>query len=473
MERFVYRTTMPASQEELFAWHMRAGALERILPPGVRILAHDGPPKNDGMRLGERVHLRIRGPGLLAREWVAEHVALRPGEGFTDVQCRGPFRHWKHEHRMHAQGATRSTLEDIVEWELPRWAFAARSWVSKRLQAMFAWRHQRIGLDLIGHAPYAQQPRLEIVVGGASGLVGRALCAYLRSGGHRVRILVRRAARHAEEIAWDPAHDSIASEALENIDAVVHLGGTNISASRWNVRRKTEIANSRIVSTALLARTLARLSCPPKTFLCASAVSIYGNGDSLHPEEDPPGVGFLAEVARQWEAATQPAHEAGLRVCALRIGMVLDSEGGALAQMLPAFRWGMGGRIGSGTQWMSWIHLNDLLYAIEHLLYTPSLSGAVNLSAPESVRQREFARCLSNVLRRPALAPLPAWVVRTLLGEMGESLLLQGQRAQPKGLQDSGFRFQLPRLEDALRHALGYPTPSIRSPSYSEAGEST
>jgi hypothetical protein len=237
---------------------------------------------------------------------------------------------------------------------------------------------------------------------------------------------------------------------------VVHLAGENIAAGRWTPARKEAIRRSRVDGTRLLAGALARLDRKPRVLVSASAVGFYGDrGDEPLTEASAPGSGFLAEVCLAWEAATAPARDAGVRVVTPRLGMVLARDGGALAKMLPPFRLGLGGVIGSGRQWVSWIALPDLVAALRHLLARDDLAGPINAVAPEPITNREFTKTLGRVLRRPTLFPLPASLVRLLLGEMGEAALLGSTRALPAGLQASGFRFSTPELEGALKAVLG------------------
>jgi uncharacterized protein (TIGR01777 family) len=296
---------------------------------------------------------------------------------------------------------------------------------------------------------------VKVLVSGASGLVGRALVQSLRRQGHQVRCL-RRGSAGGGDVAWDPEVGALDPGALEGLDGVVHLAGENIAAGRWTPTRKARILSSRVQGTGLLAQTLARLAQPPSVLVCASAVGYYGDrgGEEL-TEASPPGQGFLAQVCRAWEEAAAPARAAGIRAAHLRFGMVLSARGGALSRMLLPFRLGLGGRMGSGKQWMSWICLEDAVRAILHLLEHPDLSGPFNAVSPHPCTNAEFARTLGKVLRRPALFPAPAWALRLALGEMAEELLLSSARALPVRLLESGFRFEHPELEKALRHLLG------------------
>jgi uncharacterized protein (TIGR01777 family) len=299
-------------------------------------------------------------------------------------------------------------------------------------------------------------PSMRVAVTGASGLVGTAVVSFLSERGREIVRLVRREPRStASEVYWNPDSGEIDGPALEGIDAVVHLGGVGIAAGRWTARRKTAILESRVASTRLLSNSLSEMNRPPHTIICASAIGYYGDrGDELLNEESPPGAGFLADVCKAWEAATDPARQAGLRVVNLRIGMVLSRHGGALKRMLPPFRMGLGGIVGSGRQYLSWIALSDLVRAIDFLLTADDSSGPVNAVAPQPVTNREFTRTLGRVLRRPTPLPLPGFAVRLLFGEMGEALLLAGSRVQPARLTQAGFSFEHPSLEAALNAEL-------------------
>ncbi len=292
-----------------------------------------------------------------------------------------------------------------------------------------------------------------IALSGASGLIGTRLCAALAADGHRIVRLVRGAAREGE-VEWDPARGSLDPARLAGIDAFVHLSGEPIAGARWSAARKRAIVESRVGSTRLVAESLARVASKP-SLLCASAIGYYGDrGSEWLDETSPRGTGFLADVCAQWERACEPAREAGLRVVNLRLGVVLDPEGGALPALLLPHRLGLGGRIGSGAQYVSWISSADTVAAIRHALVSPALVGALNVVSPAPVPNAEVSRALARVLRRPALLPVPAALLRLALGEAADALLLASQRVRPAKLAASGFRFADPELEPALRRML-------------------
>lgn len=291
-------------------------------------------------------------------------------------------------------------------------------------------------------------------VTGAGGLVGRALGRTLTAHGWRVVPLVRRRA-HPGEIHWDPAAGRIDAPGLEGLDAVVHLAGEPIGV-RWTPARRRRIRTSRVDATRLLAGALAARDRPPPVLITASAVGIYGNrGDELLTEESPTGEGFLAQLGRDWEAAADPAREAGIRVVHARFAIVLSPEGGALRQMLLPFRLALGGRLGPGTQWTSWISLPDVVDVLQFLLETPALDGPVNVGSPAPVTNREFARVLGAALHRPAVLPIPSFVLELLFGQMARDTLLASQRMVPARLTAAGYTFRHGELMAALRALLG------------------
>ena len=293
---------------------------------------------------------------------------------------------------------------------------------------------------------------MKIAITGASGLIGSALRPCLQGGGHDVVAL----SRSGSGSSWDPSTGKVTAGALDGVDAVVHLAGENIAGGRWNAARKRRIRDSRVEPTRRFSETLAGLAEAPKVLIAASAIGYYGDrGDAVLDETASAGSGFLPDVCQAWEAATQPARDAGIRVVNLRIGIVLTPAGGALGQMLLPFRMGVGGVIGPGAQYMSWVALDDLLRVALFALAHPGVSGPVNVVAPEPVTNREFTKTLGRVLGRPTIVPMPAFAARLAFGEMADALLLGGARVHPVVLQDAGFSFGYSTLDAALRHVLG------------------
>jgi uncharacterized protein (TIGR01777 family) len=451
----VERTSrLPVSAGEAFAWHERPGAFERLLPPWERVEVIE---RRGGLENGAEVLLRV-GWGPLTLRWLARHQDYIPGRQFVHEQVAGPFTQWRHLHRFDPDGPDACWLTDRIDYALPfggmGGAVTART-VRSKLERMLQYRHHLLPADLQAHRSAPQ--KLKILVSGSTGLVGSSLIPFLTSGGHQVVRLVRRAPRSGE-LHWDPVAGRLDPAQLEGTDAVVHLAGENLGA-RWSTARKQAIRDSRVRGTRLLAETLAKLARPPRVLVSASAVGIYGNrGVEVLTESSATAAArpdFLVEVGQEWEAAAEPAQAAGTRVVLLRFGLVLSPAGGVLGRMLPAFRMGVGGRLGSGRQWMSWIAIDDAIGVIHHALMTEGLAGPVNATAPYPVTNREFTVTLARVLGRPAMLPVPATALRLVFGEMADVAVLAGARVVPARLIQSGYRFRHEQLEEALRFGLG------------------
>ena len=295
---------------------------------------------------------------------------------------------------------------------------------------------------------------ITVAIAGASGFLGGALARHLTNAGHTVR-RIGRASSRGVDFHWDLDAGRLDPAALDGADAVVNFAGQTI-AQRWTREHRQAILTSRLRSTEVLAKTMAAVRSPPRVFLSTSAVGIYGSrGDEVLDESSAPGGGFLADVVRRWEEAAEPARHAGVRVVHPRLGLVMHPDGGVLAKLLPVFNVGGGGKVGKGTQWMSWIGLHDLVRALEFVMNAESMRGVVNVCAPNPVTNAQFSHTLGGVLHRPSVATVPEFAVRLMFGEMGEETLLSGQRVTPKCLLDNGFRFDYPELAGALRHELG------------------
>lgn len=296
---------------------------------------------------------------------------------------------------------------------------------------------------------------MKVLVTGATGLVGSELVPFLTNQGHDVYRLTRGKAREAHDVVWDPAHNQLPKGRIEGTEVVVHLAGENIAGKRWSPAIKAELRKSRVEGTRLLCETLGQLQTAPKTLICASAIGYYGSrGTSLLNETSAKGEGFLPDLCEEWEAACEPARQKGIRVVNLRIGIVLSPKGGALAKMLFPFKMGGGGIVGTGTQYWSWIAIDDLIGSINYCISHPKLSGVVNATAPSPVTNAEFTKTLGSVLGRPTIIPMPAMVARLALGEMADALLLASARVMPNRLSESGYQFQYTNLESALKHLL-------------------
>ena len=454
MKTFEKQLHLPVCASEAFAWHERPGALQRLIPPWERASVMK---QGDGVRDGSIVELDYR-LGPVRTRWIARHHGYQQGEAFRDTQVSGPFSHWEHLHQFEATGDNSAILTDHIDYEMPGGIIGSLlggGLVERKIESMFSYRHTTTWDDLAAHAQFKGAGSLHIAVTGASGLVGSTLVPLLTTGGHRVTRLVRAAAADEGEASWNPNASFDASQ-LNGIDGIVHLAGENIAAARWSQSVKQRIRDSRVQGTRALCESIAKLKSPPKVLACASAIGYYGDrGDTTLNEDSAAGSGFLPDVARQWEAATEPARDAGIRVVNLRFGVILSPNGGALNSMLTPFKLGVGGRVGSGQQYWSWISIDDTVGAIHHALMTESIAGPVNVVAPNPVTNQEFTKTLGQVLSKPTFLPMPVRAARLALGEMVDELLLASARVEPEQLARTDYRFRQPTLESALRHLLG------------------
>ncbi len=445
-----YESIVDHPLDEVFAWHTRPGAMPRLVPPWQPMtVVSETPSLADG-----RAVLGLPA-GLL---WVAQHdgAAYDPPHRFVDQLSSDGVRSWppriigkwRHTHEFSAEGPAATRVHDRVDAPVPAAA----------LRPTFVYRHRQLADDLAAHREAAEAGLAPstIAVTGSSGLVGSALTALLTTGGHRVIRLVRRPAGHPDERQWNP--DAPAVDLLNGVDAVVHLAGTSI-AGRFTDSHRAAIRDSRIEPTRKLAEVAGRSTDGPRTFVTASAIGYYGfdRGDALLDEDGSRGEGFLADVVADWEAATAPAAQAGLRAVAVRTGIVQAARGGTLKLMRPLFAAGLGGRLGSGRQWLSWIGIDDLVDVYYRALYDQRLTGPVNAVAPNPVRNVDYTRSLATTMHRPAVLPVPAFGPRLLLGSQGARELAEAnQRVVPAKLHDVGHRFRHPEVGQALAHQLGH-----------------
>lgn len=457
--------------DRVFQWHRRPGALTRLSPEWAQsVLEESYPP----LAPGTRARLRTSVPGTAGTvrvPFVAEHDDGPTPRSFVDRMVKGPLKSWTHTHVF--DGEQSCVVRDRVEYEvlpgrlggdrnaLGKYAgrFTDRA-VQSMLTKTFADRTAQLRADLDFHAALAERSdrRLNILVGGASGLVGSQVAALLSTGGHSVRRLVRGEPQRADEVRWDPARGQLEASAVAWADVVVHLGGASI-ATRFTPKNKQKILSSRVDSTDLIVRTCAALPFDerPEAFVCASAVGAYGAdcGDRVLTEEEPYGEGFLAEVCREWEARAAAVENLGMRRVSVRTGLVLTSLGGLLRVQLPLYLAGMGGPVGGGRQWQSWISLDDLVRIYATAVVDGAVTGPVNAVAPHPVRQSQFAAELAQTLHRPAVVPVPGVAPAMLLGREGaKELALANQRVAPTVLEAAGFSFRHPDLRDALTWTL-------------------
>jgi uncharacterized protein len=448
----VYSSVVDAPRAEVFAWHARPGAFSRLSPPWqpIRVVT-EAASLEDG-----RATLAL--PGGL--RWVADHqpdsydpprrfVDTIGSDGLTSLPARIAVR-WTHTHEFEDAGDNRTRVIDRVDTPVP----------GSVLRPMFVYRHRQLADDLAAHRLAAEHglAPATVAVTGSSGLVGSALAAFLTTGGHRVIKLVRKTAKTRDERQWNP--DDPDPELLAGVDAVIHLAGASI-AGRFTDDHRRAIRDSRIGPTRRLAELVTRTADGPAVLISASAIGYYGydRGDEILTEDSDRGDGFLADVVAEWEAATAPAEQAGGRVVRVRTGIVQSPRGGTLRLMRPLFSAGLGGRLGDGRQWLSWIGVDDLVDVYHRALWDTALSGPVNAVAPQPVRNTEYTRTLAHVLHRPAMLPVPPLGPRLLLGEQGaRELACASQRVIPARLSQAGHRFRQPDLDSALRHLLGRAT---------------
>lgn len=437
---------LQASKEALFAWHARLGAFERLSVPWrkMKILERHGTIKD-----GDGIQLKVWiGPVGIPLQF--EHYGFVEGMRFGDRQVSGPFKSYQHEHHFYVLGVNRSSLVDHIEYDPP--VDIMQGWVEKELERIFTYRHTITRHDVEYHQQHSKRS-LKILIAGGSGTVGAALVPFLTAGGHDVHLLQRHDPK--QRLYWNP-DKGILQESLEDFDAVVNLAGYPIAQGRWNETRKQKIAQSRYQATKLLVDSMQKLKKPPQVFVSASGIGYYGNcGNTEIDETQTAGSGFLADVCREWEKEANRATSFGCRVVNARIGVVLTPKGGALAKMLPAFRLGLGGRLGSGKQCVSWIGIDDLIALMHYAMVTPELAGPVNCVAPNPVTNKEFTETLASILHRPAFLPVPATLLRVALGELADDALLASVNVHSKKLQSSGYRFSFQTLEQTLCHLLG------------------
>ncbi|SHJ36092.1 hypothetical protein SAMN02745244_02342 [Tessaracoccus bendigoensis DSM 12906] len=481
MATFEYRTVLPHRRNGVFDWFSRPGALVRLWPPfGGSVRSEP----SDGIAIGSESVVGVGPPGwpglagaaaasLLPSQlrpelsWRARHTQLDPGHSFSDVMVTGPMSSWRHHH-VFSDDPGGTIMRDMVDYELPAILnnrVFKRS-VESELARIFAYRAQQLRADLDFHEATQAAP-LTVAVTGASGLIGRQVCALLGGGGHRVIRMVRRPARNAAEISWDPDKGVLDPDDLAACDAVVHLAGHPIGG-RFTARNREEIMGSRRRGTALVARTLAKIASDgrQRTLVSASAIGYYGAqpheqeravGKPICPldEDVPSGSDFLAGVVRVWEEQCRPAAEAGVRVVNVRTGLVLSPAGGLLTRFLPLYLAGVGGPLGSG-QWQSWIGIDDIASIHAFSVLNDGVEGAINAVAPEPVTAREFATTLGRVLHRPAAVPVPSIGPKLLLGSDGARELAEAdQRVSAARLEGLGYGFRHRDLESQLRHVLG------------------
>ncbi len=473
-----FTSVIESPPAEVFAYHARPGALNRLLPPWdqQRLIRSE-----HSLAPGSQVEVEVRVAGW-PTTIVARHEQLEPPHFFSDRQLAGPFRSWYHEHRFEpvAGDSQLTRLMDRIAYELPGGVVGQAlggSYARWKFETTFAYRHRMTSLDVqlerqLRAAEGGPARGRKVAVSGSHGLIGAGVVDLLRVLGYQVIRLERPIKTSVHRRAsvgrvsvgdtaslsstpWDPQEGLLRPEDLEGVDAVIHLAGVGIADQRWSSGFRETLWSSRVDATRRLAEQLQRLANPPRAFIAASAIGIYGHvPDGEVDENSPPSHDFLGQLATHWEQASNGLAGAGIRVAHGRLGIVLSPRGGALAKTLPLFRWGLGGRIGSGQQYWSWISQEDAVAALVWLAFHPSSRGPYNLTAGY-VTNLEFTRALAEVVHRPACLPVPASFLRWGLGEMAEPLLLSSLRANSRRLLETGYRLRQPELRIALRQMLG------------------
>ena len=473
MESFVHSSRIDQPLEAVFEWHIREGAFERLKPPWehFEVTGRSGSIQNNGI-----VKLRTK-IGPISMKWVVRHNEYIPEKQFKDTQVKGLFRSFVHTHLFERFG-TSCILEDRIEYSLPAGRIGrltTHRFVDKNLRRIFDYRHRTIRQDLRTHSVINKMRKSEtpltIAITGSHGFVARALMPFLTTGGHRV-IPISRSPHGRPSLRTNQgrAQNHFNLDPLNNnhVDAIVNLAGENIFG-RWTKEKRKKLSDSRVKATTNLCERLASLDKPPSVLVSVSAIAYYGNrGDEILSEDSQagtrassvpnkvPAIDFLSDLCREWEYATRIAQEAGIRVVNLRLGIVLSSSGGLLAKILPIFKLGLGGRIGRGNQYVSWIALEDLLIIILSVIADEKFSGPVNAVSPSPLTNAEFTDILGKTLSRATFTAVPRILLRMVLGqELTDALLLSSTRVMPSRLIELGYQFRHPYLEQALRNTLG------------------
>lgn len=445
-----HRSKLPFSAEEVFDWHLNPKALERMIPPWekVKVISKEGNPS----QVGTHILLQTK-IGFFSQKWKIKHSEYIEGESFTDIQVKGPFKDWKHIHKVHPIDEQNCEWEDEIHCVPP--FFVSRSWIEKKVKKMLLWRHERLKNDLQVRERYPLAP-MRILISGSTGLIGSEVKTFLQSLGHDVHALARADKdRGPNSVHWNPKTGEVRKADFEDFDAVIHLAGKNIAGGLWTKKFKERVFISRCRDSWLLSHVLLRLLRPPKTLICASAVGYYGSRNKeILTENSKRGKGFLADLCQKWEEATVGIENRGTRGVHTRFGLVLTAKGGMLGKVLPLFRWGLGAILGSGRQSISWISLDDVVYGIYHALMTKELEGPVNFTSPHPETNRSFSEKVASALRRPLFLRISARFLRLILGRMADEMFLASVRAVPEKLQETGYHFVHPTLEDVLEFEL-------------------
>lgn len=452
--KFIKKTKISVPVETLFSWHARKGAIARLTPPWAPLKMISG--NMDGIQKGVKVKFKLT-LFKIPMIWESEHIEYKENREFKDRQIKGPFAKWEHTHRFIPDGRENSIMEDRLEFELP-FGLLSRPFYGiamKEFEKMFHYRHRVLKYDLENSV--GKIKNLRILISGTSGAIGQALISLLQTCGHEVIVLVRKTKDLLDhQLFWDPYKGILDIEKAGHIDAVINLNGIDISKGRWTEKQKRLIIDSRVIPTHLLADKIKNMTHKPEVFISSSAIGFYGDmSERGVTETGAKGDLFISNVCKLWEDACLEAKKAGVRTVMLRTGVVLTPLGGALAKMVLPFKLGMGVVLAKGRQYMSWISMDDEISAILFILKNDKIKGPVNLTAPEPVTNREFAKTLARVFSRKVFFSMPKFMAKAIWGQMGQETLLASIRVKPEKLLNNGFVFQHKTLFSALKDLLG------------------
>lgn len=452
-----FRSLVNHSQQEVYNWHLKKRVFERCIPPSemIDVICSEGKPN----RIGSKISFRFKLFKLFWSKQLLEYTHSVKNESFRLVQKKGFFDSYTYETILTPQSPHTTEIVDCFELTHCFPSFLnpiINRYLKRRMAKILSYKHELIDHDIGMIQKYPFKKPLKVLISGAHGLIGKNLVYFLEFMGHDVWTLSRKSCEMEKVVIWNPRTGECNRNDFEGFDAVIHLAGENIGKGWWTKQKKERVLKSRTKGTELLVDIIKSLANPPKAFISASAIGYYGNrGNELLNEKSGPGKGlFISEVCEQWERASRELEEKGIRVAHARFGMVLSSEGGALKKMLPLFKWGIGGKIGTGHQYISWIAIDDVVGGLYHVMMTPKLLGPVNIVAPNPVPNDVFSKKLAQVLNRWLGPALPEFAVRLLMGQKGEELLLSSARVEPQRLSESGYNFHYPKLCQALEHVI-------------------
>lgn len=455
--KFQFRSLINRSPEEVFGWHLRDRMIERCIPPydEAKILCSEGRPN----KVGSKISFKFGFLGILSTTLTLEYIDFVPNESFSITAKDGVLKELSYKTVITPQSAHTTEMIDRFAFShaFPRLFNPLINRVfKKRISRILAYKHDMIDHDIAMIKKYPFEKPSKVLISGSHGLIGKNLGYFLEFMGHDVWYLARVGAKEEKTILWDPKTGECDSSSFEGFDVIIHLAGENIGKGRWTKKKKDRVLMSRCKGTENLVEIINTLKDPPQAFISASAIGYYGNrGSEIVDEKSGPGKGlFISEVCEQWERASKELQEKGIRVVHTRFGVVLSSAGGALKKMLTPFKFGFGGKIGDGHQYVSWVAIDDVIGAIYHVMMTPTLEGAVNVVSPNPVSNDILTKKLSKRLNRWIGPPLPEFMIRLIMGQKGEELLLTSTRAEPHRLAETGYHFHYPKLSQALDHVI-------------------